>query len=143
MNHLSFKMDRNLVDIVDDCLIQIFHNLTVSDLSSAASACSRFKTIARVVFSRYKKSDIVEIDLNSVVRRRQAPAILHNFGDLMTNVKVIFWKKNNPNLYNVSVYKLIVKYCTGTLHRLELNHCKILQPKKKPMQLRHFGKRKR
>lgn len=123
-------MDRNLVDLPDDCLIQIFQNLTVAELSSVASTCNRFKTIARDVFPSVHKSNCLEIDINSVARRRQASSILQNFGDLVTTVKVIFYHKNHPNFYNISVYNLMLKYCTGTLNKLELNNCKILQPGK-------------
>lgn len=123
------KMALNLLDINDDCLLEIFSNLSILELKNVASACSRFKTIARDVFLRRQKSNHLEMNLcvHSVAQRRHTAAILRHFGDMLTKVKVIFWDGDKAHLYNTLAFNLMAKYCTGPLESLHLVDCKILQ----------------
>lgn len=126
-NRLAANMDRNILDINDDCMFEIFTNLTVTELANAASVCSRFKTIARDVFSSRHKSICFEVNISSTERRRQATDILRNFGDLLTKLKVRFIRHKDANIF---VINLLLMYCTENLDTLELRYCRALQPEK-------------
>lgn len=124
-------MARNLLDMNDDCLVEIFSKLTVPQLGDVASTCIRFHNIARRVFSLLHKSNCVDIGVgwpftngDYIAYQRQIAPILRNFGDLLTKLNVTFCGKKS---YNTSVFNLMANYCTGTLERLELRCCKALR----------------
>lgn len=133
-------MQIGLLNINDDCLLEIFKHLTFPELADISSICTRFQTIARKSFSLRLKSDPVCINVaprdlsydRYLKRRRQIGAFLRNFGDILTNVKVNFWHTHTytAKLCNTFVYNMMVKYCIGTLQRLELRNCEYLQPDK-------------
>lgn len=117
-----------LLDINDDCLIEIFKYLTASELLDIASTCSRFQPVARDVFSRHHKSTCVEIDLRRgnqqrnrfITRRRKAAAILRIFGASLRILKVTFCCSTKTKLCNIRIFNMMVMYCTGGLDQLEL-----------------------
>lgn len=121
-------MARNLLDLNDDCLAEIFSKLTVPQLGDVACTCIRFQNIARQVFPLLQsKSNGVDLGVgwpftngDYIAYQRQIAPILRNFGDLVTKLNVTFCGKNS---YNTSVFNLIANYCTGTLERLELRCC--------------------
>lgn len=122
------KMALKLVDIPDDCLLKIFKYFTVADLNNIAQTCSRCKTIARDAFSLWYKSKCLEIVLEDVTEdkvkhHQQIAAILRNFGDLLTNVKVRFLTCTSAKPYNTFIFNSMVKYCTGPMDRLEIDYC--------------------
>lgn len=132
-------MAHNLQDINDDCLLEIFANLTVCELADVASICSRIKAVARDSFRSRHKSNCLEIYVEPgnqnkgqyVRRRQQTAAILRNFGDMLTNLKVIFWYSEAGRLHNTFIFDMMVRYCTGPLNRMCLINCgKYLQPDK-------------
>lgn len=127
-------MARNLLDLNDDVLYELFVNLTDVELGAVASSCTRLQHIAHKVFSLRHKSAIVVIDIDSLdfaenknIRRRQMAAILRNFGDSMTKLNVIFNPSANDS-WNTHLYNLMVMYCAGTLETIELKWCQHLQP---------------
>lgn len=144
------EMSLNLLEINDDCLLEIFTYLTVTELTNVASACTRLQTIARDLFSLRHKSNCVEIDMNSiacrpqtfllrVVKRRnrnfsqyskrlqQLIAIFRHFGDLLTKLKVVFLD-SVERFYNDVVVNMMVLYCTDQLEQLELINCELSSP---------------
>jgi len=120
-------MALNLLAVVDDCLREIFNNLTVPELAAIASTCTRFRTIAREVFASLHKSKRLKISVIDIREYgyhdegRVAAAILRHFGDLLTNVEVYFVNRvSNVISYNTRVFQLMTKYCTGKLEMLNL-----------------------
>lgn len=125
-------MAHNLQDMNDDCLVEIFKHLSVRRLADVASTCTRFRTIARKVFSLRHKSNCVEIEIEDTYYypkdakyHQQSAALLRNFGDLMTDLKVIFEYEAELEFKNTSVMSLMTKYCTGPLEKLELEYLSI------------------
>lgn len=125
------------MDINDDCLFEIFTILNIRELTDVASTSTRFRTIARDVFSFRHKSNCVDIGVGwpftngdniANAYQRQIGPILRNFGDLLTKVKVIFSSENDAKLYNTRVFNMMAKYCTGGLNQLELRCCQTLEP---------------
>lgn len=127
------------MDVNDDCLFTIFTNLSVPELADIAGTCSRFKTIARDVFSGRHKSFYFKInveDLQSsndvaqlIKNRWHTAAILRNFGDMLRKLNVSFVETvddaddHDDNEENRIVHNLITKYCGGgggNLETLEL-----------------------
>lgn len=125
-------MPLNLLKVNDDCLVEIFKYFTLFELADVASTCTRFRTIAREVFSLRHKSKLWKIfgdfvanesDPEYLRERRQTFAILLHFGDLLTKVEAYFyseWHEKKIHSCNNDFFKLIVKHCTGTLETLEL-----------------------
>lgn len=130
----AVEMVHNLLDVNEDCLIKIFTNLTVPELADVASTCTRFQTIARDVFSFRLKSNTLDIDMEccqpshaeDLAHRRQTAAILRNFGDMLTKLKITFVSMGREKFHNTCVFNAMVNYCTGELDRLELRNCKYL-----------------
>lgn len=117
----------NLLEIIDECLLKIFENLSVPELGVIASTCSRLKTIARDVFSRHHKLNCLEIGIHSTEHRQQAAAILRHFGDLLTKLKVTYSHSSRDKASNTFLFNMMTMYCTKTLDRMELRHCYYLQ----------------
>lgn len=121
-------MALTLLDVNNNCLLEIFKKLSVSELADVASTCTRLKTVARDAFSRYHKSNRLKIDVQEIEYRRHQAAILRNFGDMITRMLVNFWVKDEEG--NTFLFNLLAKYCTGDVERLVLMNCKTLQPDK-------------
>lgn len=124
------EMALTLQDLIDDCLLEIFKNLTVFEMAKIASTCLRFKSIGRDAFTSRYKSKCLAIDVTRgklkknqyIARRRKTVAILRNFGDLLTNLKFTFCPSYGMETSNSFAFNLMVKYCTGSLERLELQN---------------------
>lgn len=108
----------DLLDVNDDCLVEIFENLTIEELAAVASTCTRFQTIARDVFSLHHKSNSVELYVNSIAERRQTSAILRNFGDLIARLEIISSHMKDSTF----TLNMMSKYCTGVLEKLKLSN---------------------
>lgn len=130
-------MALNMLDLNDDCLLEIFKNLTDFELADIASTCSRFKTIACDLFSlRHHKSNGLEIDIrlgdhntdDKPTHRRQTAAILREFGELLSKLKITFGNTDRAAPHNTIILNVIAKYCTKPLQQLELKYCNYLQP---------------
>lgn len=145
-------MPLNLLDVNDDCLLEMFTHLTVPELANIASTCTRFQTIARDLFLLRHKSNCVEIDMNSIAcrpltyllplrvvkrknrnvsqypkRLQQLMAIFRHFGDFLTKLKVVF-VNSEKWFYNDGVLNMMVLYCTDQLERLELINFELSNP---------------
>lgn len=153
-------MAKNLLDLNDDVLIDIFIDFTVPELSKVASTCTRLKTIARRVFSLRHKSQCVNLNMErrddeeregdeddergnpgDEFYRKRNLAVLRNFGDLLTGVRVTFFRipdgideSSKPrqfvpiydekvSLFNTRIFNLIVMHCTEGLDQLILKWC--------------------
>lgn len=128
-------MTLKLLDLNDDCLMAIFEYLTLDELADIASICTRFRSVARDVFSRRHKLNCLEIYVKEhpqsmegdLVHRRKTASIIRHFGDLLTKLKVNFDVDKSLNAF---IYNMMVNYCTGMLERLELRNCMHLEPDK-------------
>lgn len=129
-------MQKNLLDLNDDVLVEICIDYTVADLNSIASTCTRLRIIAHRVFSLRHKSnrldvfiDPFDIGINDFAAKRQELlSIFRNFGDLLTDLQVCFSRHHSDrSSFNTRVYNSMVMYCTGKINRLELNWCGTLQ----------------
>lgn len=118
-------MAHNLLDINDDCFLALFKHLSTSELCDIASTCTRFTPLARRIYSFRPQSNRMAIDMKSAIPRRQAPALLRNFGDSLTELKVIFLGAPKTS-YNTVVFNLMVEHCGDRLEKLELRSCKYL-----------------
>lgn len=124
------KMAKQLLQLPDDCLTDIFENLCIVELADVASTCTRFRTIARQVFSLWQNRHCLTIDMDtfadSPFHLRQIPAILRNFGDLLTKLNVSFRYTDQrvSDRIRTLVFNCLVTYCTEPLDRLQLTGCR-------------------
>lgn len=129
-----------LLQLPEECLVQIFENLAVAELGVAASVCTRLQIVARRVFRTEHQPTTVAIDVSlfchnatesaeSNARFQLTPAIFYHFGDLMAKLKLTFNRSNNKeNFPNTYVLNLISVHCTGGLETLQLIDCGYLHP---------------
>lgn len=124
----SSQNPRTLLDLNNDHLMEIFKYLSVQNLADVYSTCTRLKTVARDTFSRYHKSNCLRIDSQSYNSRdeqpnhRQLAAVLRNFGDLITKMRVYFTRLSMLE-WNTVVFNLMSIYCTGDLEKVVLVDC--------------------
>lgn len=128
-------MSLNLLDIADDCLVEIFKYFSIPELADLTAICTQFRGIARKTFPLHHKSHSMEIDLQFVgwkvndayVERSQMGTVFRSFGDLLTTLEVICWDWDNDYQSNTILFNLMAKYCTEPLHQLKLSNCKNLK----------------
>lgn len=127
----SIRMAHNLLDLCDDVLLHIFIDLNISNLSDIASTCTRLRNIARRAF--ILRQNTMNIDLtfrkvndDYITHYRRLSAILRNFGDLLTNLEVVFFGRNiEKTMLNTRIFNLMVMYCPGPFERLTLDSCRL------------------
>lgn len=113
-----------IMDLNDDCLIDIFKRLPVRDLCSVAEVNTRFKQDAKYVFSAlYKRFHTLVLVLQSAKGRyeitlNEMRSILKNFGSLIIDLDVS--KMSFKSTHNNRILDLIIKYCAGALKELTL-----------------------
>lgn len=102
-----------LLDLNDDCMMKILEYLTIAELSQVASTCTHLKRNARNVFYRCKRSSVVKLKADSP----NGHGILHHFGDLITNISVLFDNHfcNKFSVSNTKLFNRMVNYCTGSI----------------------------
>lgn len=115
--------DTPILLLNDDCLIEILNFLPYIDMSSISDTCSRFRTIAPLVF----KSNHKTIDLNLLYDEgkhsynfRQMKGLFCKFGDLITELSVNGHDKEDGS---TKIFDIITEYCTETLKSLQLEDC--------------------
>lgn len=115
----------NIIDLNDDCLMQIFLKLQTNDLIAASETCERFRSTALAVMPRCI-IDIIVSDM-SIGRWR---GFFMTFGKLITNLTVRhissrctvgFCRCDNCPL-SCDIYKLIIAYCGSKLKSLSFVH---------------------
>lgn len=118
---------RTLVQLPDDCLLEVFKFVSLDDLCSLYSTCQRFNQIARAAFPSRPESKewhIVKTDSHFIERTSR---ILRSFGDLMAVVCIQFFKGNaliDENEYR-NVYNMLYEYCRETLIGLGMDDIKV------------------
>lgn len=124
-DNLLIKM--NVLDIADDCVKQIFIKMSILELSQVAKTSARFRWIAREVFTAHHMRSSVKLPLglspvksNTTFTANQITDILHIFGDMLTNVVIIFCSDAYINTY---VFNLMIIYCTHNLEAITIRDC--------------------
>lgn len=105
-----------ILDLNNDCLLEICEHLDLPELCSFADVCGRFKQNAQSYFELKKLGDTVGPDWCDLTNRARC-SFLRNFGSSMSYLIVqgpIFDK------YTEFVIEMIVRYCGETLKSLSL-----------------------
>lgn len=105
-----------LMDINDDCLIEILYHLSLDDLCSAAETCPRMLQCAAYVFNKSWKEFICH-DLN-MITVHETRRYLVNFAPWITEVEMMGYQENK-NKTNRQ-FDMLTRYCTGTLEKISL-----------------------
>lgn len=102
-----------MINLNEDCLIELFKWLPLPALILMADTCERFREIARVVFkrSRFSTNDLFN-DKNATIY--QIHGLLMNFGDLITEITI-------GNGTNQTFLRLIIEKCSDTMKSLVFN----------------------
>lgn len=112
----------NILFLNDDCIYWIFQKLSLDELSTVADVCTRFKTIAKRVFSNKfshfdtskqlskvtKKSSFSEN--NDEVFITMMRPVFRNFG---SSIKSLYLSRLSNGNYNKQIFKLMALYCSG------------------------------
>lgn len=108
----------NILQLNDDCLIEIMKNLKLIDLCAVAETCTCLKWIAGEVFKKRKTYCIPQTG----VRFKDHQRILKNFGNLVTaatcvtNFGDIVLSKGQI----ISAFKWLERYCSESLQQLSM-----------------------
>lgn len=118
----------NIIDLNDDCLMQIFLKLQTNDLIATSETCKRFRSTAFAVMP-HCAIDIIVSDM-SIGRWR---GFFMTFGELITNLTV----RHIPSYCAVGfcmcddcplschIYKLVIAYCGSKLTSLSFVHLRL------------------
>lgn len=103
----------------DDCLIEIFKMLPLTDLSSISGTCTRFKSIALTVLASSRET----IDLSSIEEQnglKNTSEILVHIGSAMKDMRLKNLNKWRKKKEWNSILNLITRNCSGPLKSLAL-----------------------
>lgn len=124
---------KHLLELNDDCLYIILHYLDIGALNNTASTCTRLQSLARTTYFRYHLSkeicipDMLFLETKQSSLRSSMPAILRNFGSMITRLAIGFNSGGRPNsLTNTNLFNLMLKYCTAPMQTLRLQYCQKL-----------------
>lgn len=97
----------------DYCIIEIFKNLELKDLSAAANTCSRLQTLAQMAFSSKYRDQRVNLEESEEILED----CLRNFGSQMQSVRIqrpreIRFRDGG----GIQVLSLLLKYCDSLKH---------------------------
>lgn len=120
-----------ILDLNDDCLLEVFRYGDMFDLADYADVCTRFRGIAAERFyqSKFREIDFVEIFYrlkryftyyeDESAGLRKFSSVLRNFGGLLITIKVSKYYKPH------ACVELLNRYCCapGTLNELSLRFC--------------------
>lgn len=106
--------EMEVLDLIDDCLCEIFEFLDIGSLTKAAGTCKRFLNVARDVFSRKYGNDLIELTSAYDLKQKVVPsvALLKCFGDLIKTVKV---KYDKCDRFNMFLENAIADHCQQSL----------------------------
>lgn len=76
-----------LMDLNDDCLLEIIRLLQPVDVVFVAETCQRLKTLARTFVALHKHCELAIMDIEYTGIVSWYARILRNFGDLFTTIK--------------------------------------------------------
>lgn len=109
----------NLLDLNDDCLIEILRLLPVDDLNSVASACTQLNAIARTVFqlrpTAERTLEVKRLHKNGrrTVNETKVWQMLKNFGDLLNEIGSDEYGPRRSAKFNATLIETASKYCNG------------------------------
>lgn len=119
----------NIIDLNDDCLLDILGQLSTNDLNSTASTCPDLLVIARMIFQKNPAHTELVICKEMIHNWNHLISYLQNFGDL---IRKIHFKPEFSNLWpppvkhakaeqNATIYNVIRRHCGPTLEILHLD----------------------
>lgn len=150
--------DTLIMNLNDDCLLEVFGHLSLIDLCSVADVCTRFRRTAQACFAYSKKTDLnVPEDILNRDGHRQITAnhvllrtskVLRNFGvyiatfkelsdsDYTGNSRHILWPGVSRRNYSYRILEMLAMHCSEDLKKLEFSRLDLtdeLPPLLRPM----------
>lgn len=111
---LENQTGTNLMDVNDDCLIEILSKLSINDLCSVAETCVRLRKCAGHVFSKSLMNEVwSSLDWNTL---QQARRYLVIFGPCMSTLETN-GIRDDMKAFNRRL-DLLLRYCDGTLEKM-------------------------
>lgn len=110
-----------IINLNDDCLINIFRRLRTADLNAIASTCERFRENARVVFNLTQSTDLNVLDQRIGVDL-EINRYLQNFGHFMRSIILdLSYRGIRYFVRNEEIFRSIMMNCgNGQLETLRL-----------------------
>lgn len=98
------------------CLSKLFSMVSVMDLASLGTVCKKFKQIARKIFNRKHRQNLLEIDVkDSLVK---SACLLRCFQNQITKLAICYDAKTAAN---VKIDMLVNKYCAKSLNEIQFS----------------------
>lgn len=123
-----------LLEMNDDCLLEILEYLTTTELATVASTCTRLRALARRIFKCNHQVAVFN-HLTKPPNMQQFVSILRHFNDLVNSI-VVKLEQDAPetpdqivetNQMYTNLFNAIIKYCSATrIDDLILSHVKNL-----------------
>lgn len=80
-----------LMDLSNDCLLEIIENADISALSHIADTCDRLCDLTRYVFRlKYTRFNFISLFANGPIRMSAAKWLLEFFGDLIVSLNIVY-----------------------------------------------------
>lgn len=145
--------EKQLLDLPDDCLIDICRYLPLEDLTSLAVTCTRLHTVGRQTFPLAPGNKYV--DVKQMLRTLGANAMekierfFQVFGDLLSEISLDLTDgENNSNAngdfssFNEPIFNLVTKHCDEEALTAFRGHGITLRTPNEEKMLRLFGRLK-
>lgn len=127
-----YQSSTELLDLNDDCLLEILECLPIFDIHSMALACTRLTPLARQAY----KANPQPLDIVKMLRRFESTAqaqfqiFLSTFGAFVTEIdfcyKRAIWRQKESYYQaarrNRWIFDCIIKYCRDTLKILRMSY---------------------
>lgn len=138
MGSVSASADATtIMDLLDDCSLEVFKWLDLADLCNVAETCRSFKHLTAFTFASSRKSNLclatdIERNGDSVERLIFKTArVLQRYGSYFTKFeesdvcmcsKRIYGDEASREGFRRKIMELLVRFCSGILVELQFNH---------------------
>src|ERR1700704_4650675 len=106
-----------ILDLNDDCLLEIFRCLDIEDIAIASDTCQRFQEIGRAAFKYEWNGQIVWLITKTKENRLESTAILRNFGSQLQKIHIEFDAHWNDYFFEM----VIERCCSSQLTELDVS----------------------
>lgn len=115
----------NICDLDDDCLLQIFEHLIISELANMWSVNKRFRETTELTFHRRHIDDFVFDNIIGVSANYKR--IFQSFGRSFKSL-VMSRKSFDATIFDAEIVRWLANHCYGNLQSLELNGFSLVIP---------------
>lgn len=124
------KQHTNILDLNDDCLLEIFSHFELKDLCAVVDCCQRFKYFTNIIIeTKFRKKDFdVHLSISSKPLRKvltENHLIVEKFGECTTHVQINGSSKGTwrfASMWNNCVALKSFKFCKMVLSNVPITN---------------------